>query len=164
MNKILLICAVCLAASTGLHAQSDSVGLGITAGVAVPHGGSREYTVSGSAVRFSYGFYVNIPLIHSFHITPSALVYTIGEANATDMDIAFKFIVPARRLKLYAGFMPGLTAANNTTNPHVGALVGTGFNLISNLDLFVDLAYKVAFAGDTNYRIFHAHTGLLFRF
>ena len=45
-------------------------------------------------LSFAYGFYVDIPLISTFHITPSSELYKFADQNATDFDLAFKFIIP----------------------------------------------------------------------
>jgi hypothetical protein len=91
-------------------------------------------------------------------------LYKFDDQNATDMSIAFKFIVPLSRFDLYAGFVPGLTAVTDVTSLHVGLLVGGNFPLISNLDVFVQGKYKFLFEGGENLKVLHVNVGILFNF
>lgn len=146
------------------QASGDSVGLGISVGAAFPKGSTPGIPSTDWKTSLNWGFYVNIPLIYTFHLTPSSELYKYEDQNATDMSIAFKFIVPLSRFDLYAGFVPGLTAVANVTAAHVGVLVGGNFPLISNLDFFVQGKYKFVFQGDDNLKVFHANVGVLFNF
>jgi hypothetical protein len=146
------------------QAQGDSVGLGISVGTAFPQGNTDSISSTDWKMSLNWGFYVNIPLIYPFHLTPSSELYKFDDQNATDMSIAFKFIVPLSRFDLYAGFVPGLTAVKTVTAPHVGVLIGGNFPLVSNLDVFVQGKYKFLFEGNENLRVLHANVGLLFNF
>ena len=115
-------------------------------------------------MSFNWGFYVNIPLLYTFHITPSSELYKIQDQNATDIDLAFKFIVPLSTLAVYAGFVPGLTAISNVLDLHIGVLGGVTFPLVSNLDLFLQAKYNILFDGGQNMQIIHANAGVLFKF
>ena len=161
LSLIVLLCAVMPIKS---HAAGDSVGLGISAGLTFPQGNIPEIPSTDWKAALNWGFYVNIPLIYTFHLTPSAELYKFEDQNATDMSIAFKFIVPLARFDLYAGFVPGLTAVADVTALHVGLLVGGNFPLISNLDFFVQGKYKWLFKGGENMRVLHANVGVLFNF
>src|SRR5688572_568718 len=85
--------ALCAAASPALaDQQKRGVGLGIGAGVALPT--IKDVSVDAA---FSWGFYTDIPLISTFHITPSTIVYRIdpeagGGVSATDVSLNFKFM------------------------------------------------------------------------
>jgi hypothetical protein len=138
-----------------------SVGLGLSLGAALPQGSTDQISSTDWGSSFNWGFYVNIPLINTFHLTPSAELYRLGEMNATDMSIAFKFIVPLSTLHLYGGFIPGLTAVSGLTVFHAGILFGGSFRLISNLDLFIQGKYKYLFEGNQNMRILHINAGVL---
>lgn len=144
-------------------AQS-SVGLGVSVGAAFPHGESSSLIADTPEPSFAWGYYVNIPLISSFHIAPSAHLYKLQQENATDIDLAFKFMVPLSKTELYAGFTPGLTTVGDTTAAHVGAVGGVAFRLISNLDGFIEGTYSVLFTQNQNLRLFRLGGGLLFRF
>ena len=156
-----------VAAGNMAQAQPDkhSVGLGVSVGAAFPEGEtSDKINVKNWDGSFNWGFYVNIPLIYTFHITPSAELYKFREDNATDVSLAFKFIIPLPLLDIYLGFVPGLTTVGDFTGAHVGGIAGVAFNLIANLDLFVQGKYKVLFEGDHNIRVLHANAGVLFHF
>ena len=136
------------AASPALQAQGGSIGLDVALG----------------AASFHRGFYVNIHLIYTFQLTPTAELYKLGGRNPTDMAIAFKLILPLSRLDLYAGVVPGLTAVGDLTAAHVGLLGGASFPLVSNLDLFVQGRYKWLFQGESYIRVLNANPGILFNF
>ncbi|HUI72574.1 MAG TPA: hypothetical protein VL354_18785, partial [Spirochaetia bacterium] len=112
----------------------------------------------------NWGFYVDIPLIYTFHITPSAELYKLQDQNTTDIDLAFKFFVPLSGFAIYAGFAPGLTAVTTILDPHIGVLAGATFQLVSNLDAFVQAKYNIVFDGGQYVQIFHANAGILFKF
>jgi len=173
MMRACFFAVVCLAgllfivaAPAPLPAQSsgDSVGLGILAGAAFPSGGTENIPSSDWEAGFNWGFFVNIPLIYTFHITPSAELYRFGEQNATDLSIAFKFIVPVSAIDIYFGFVPGVTAVLDVVDIHVGLVGGVSFNAVSNLDLFAQAKYKFLFEGDKNIRVLHLNGGVLFKF
>mgnify|MGYP000344963319 CR=1 FL=1 len=154
-----------LAAAPAL-AQPDrqSVGLGVSIGAAWPEGKSSEIQYDDWSTSFNWGFYVNIPLLWTFHLTPSAELYRFGDINATDISLAFKFIVPAWKLDLFVGVVPGLTTIGDDTLFNIGGLGGVSFNLFSNIDAFVQVKYKIIIQEDENKRVLHANAGLLFRF
>ena len=159
-----LVVLFLLAAPPAVEAQSGSIGLGVALGAAFPAGSTPAIPSTDGRGSFNWGFYVNIPLIYTFHLTPTAELYKLAGQNATDMAIAFKFIVPLSRLDLYAGLVPGLSAVGDVTAAHVGVLGGASFPLVSNLDLFVQGKYKWLFQGERNIRVLHANAGILFNF
>ena len=163
---VVVVLAVILAVfiPVASHAAGDSVGLGISVGAAFPQGSTGSIPSTDWETSLNWGFYVNIPLIYTFHLTPSSELYKFDDQNATDMSIAFKFVVPLSQFDLYAGFVPGLTAVTDVTAPHVGVLVGGNFPLISNLDVFVQGKYKFLFEGGENLRVLHVNAGILFNF
>jgi hypothetical protein len=134
---------VLIGTTTPAEAQSSAtgVGLGVGMGLAVP---TADEPFKPAA---AWGFYVDIPLNSSFHITPSTLVYRLDRKDgelaeaATDVAISFKFNVPLGRLAAFGGVTAGITSTDELA-PHVGALVGGSVNLISNLDLFVNVTYR----------------------
>ena len=161
---VLLVVTSLFVAPLLCYAAGDSVGLGISVGAVFPQGNTDSISSTDWKTSLNWGFYVNIPLIYTFHLTPSSELYKFDGQNATDMSIAFKFIVPLSRFDLYAGFVPGLTAVTDVTAPHVGVLVGGNFPLISNLDVFIQGKYKFLFEGGDNLRVLHANVGVLFNF
>ncbi len=163
---VVVVLAIILVVSIPLasYAAGDSVGLGISVGATFPQGSTGSISSTDWKTSLNWGFYVNIPLIYTFHLTPSSELYKFDDQNATDMSIAFKFIVPLSRFDLYAGFVPGLTAVSHVIVPHVGVLAGGNFPLISNLDIFVQGKYKFLFEGGENLRVLHVNVGILFNF
>jgi hypothetical protein len=160
-----VICVFLLCVSVGLSAQSEgAVGLGVFLGVAFPQGSSAAVPSTDWMPSFNWGYYVNIPLIATFHLSPSSELYKLGDANATDFSIAFKFIIPLSGLSLYMGFVPGLTSVSEALDIHVGALGGFSLNLVSNLDVFAQVKYVFIFEGNQNIRVLHANAGILFNF
>jgi hypothetical protein len=165
VTTFLLVACLSLPASAG--SEKSSVGLGVSVGVSFPEGGEvNKVDVEDWAASFNWGFYVNIPLIYTFHLTPMTELYKFGDQNATDIALGFKFIIPAWVLDLYFGFVPGLTTVGKVTAPHVGGVVGCAFNLFSNLDFFIEAKYKVMFnlEDDTNITVLHANAGILYHF
>ena len=160
-EKIIVSAAVLMIACAAF--AGAQVSLGISAGAAVPSGTIGTLPENGT-VSLNWGFYVDIPLIYTFHITPSSELYKLGGENATDMSLAFKFIVPLGRWRLYAGFVPGLTAVSTVTSPHVGVSGGFSLDLVSNIDLFAQLTYKVLFYEEARMSVAHPNLGLLFTF
>jgi hypothetical protein len=145
-------------------AEAESIGLGISLGMAFPRGSTPGIASTDGQASFDWGFYVNIPIIYTFHLTPSSELYKFDAQNATDMSIAFKFIVPLPRFEVYAGAVPGLTAVGDIIAPNVGLLGGASFPLVGNLSAFVQGKYKWLFQGDHNLRVFHIGAGMLFSF
>jgi hypothetical protein len=162
-HTMLLVCGLLLLAAF-VPAAEQGVGLGVEAGATFPHGEPDQINVDSWSPSFTWGFYVNIPLIRSFHITPAARLYRLTAENATDIDLGFKFIVPLSAMDIYAGFSPGLTTVSEITAPHVGVLAGTSFNLVSNLDGFIQGRYSIVFRGNRNLRLLNGGAGILFEF
>ena len=137
------------------------VGLGVGAGIAVPTADTPFELAP------AWGFYTDIPLLNTFHITPSALVYNLnpeggGEQSATDISLNFKFMVPLPRLDLFAGVTAGVTSTNTLT-PHMGGLIGVSMHVVSNIDAFVNVNYKYV-AQEQIVHDIQIFAGPLFRF
>jgi hypothetical protein len=144
-----------LAAALPVAAQSsaNSVGLGASVGLAFPQGSTTDIPSTDWKTSLNWGFYVNIPIISTLHLTPSAELYRFDGANATDISLAFKFIVPLSRFDLYVGLVPGLTAVDDVLPVNLGVM-----------DLFVQGKYAWVFQGGDNLRVLHLNTGILFVF
>jgi hypothetical protein len=163
--RLWLVAAVLVTlAPLAVPAAGESVGLGVAIGMAFPQGDTAKIASTDWQPSLNWGFYVNIPIISTLHLTPSSELYKFDSQSATDMSLAFKFIVPLSRFDLYAGFVPGLTAVGSVVAPHVGILGGFAMPLVSNLDLFVQGKYKWVFQGAENLRVFHMNAGVLFNF
>ena len=164
---VVTIIIVSMAFVGAVHARNrNGVGLGVSLGAAFPEGqvDKDKFDVSNWDAGFNWGFYVNIPILSTFHLTPSAELYKMGDQNTTDISLAFKFIIDVWKLDLFVGLVPGLTAVNDIIAPNVGGLGGLSFNLFSNVDMFFQIKYKILFNGDHNSRVLHANAGFLFNF
>ena len=93
LRNMVLLTLMCALPLSGF-AEASGVGLGFSLGGAMPTGNLASIPGMSGVISFDYGFYVDIPLISTFHITPSSELYRFADQNATDFDIAFKFIVP----------------------------------------------------------------------
>jgi len=160
----MLVATVAMAGSAAAESNRSSVGLGLTFGAAFPQHSAGDITFDDWDASFGWGFYVNIPVVWTFHIAPSAMLYQFHDLNATDIDLAFKFIIPAWVLDLYLGVAPGVTAAGDDHMFNVGLLGGVAFKLFSNLDMFVEARYKILIQGDSNIRVLHTSAGVLWHF
>ncbi len=161
---LLLLLTAALPAAA--QSSADSVGLGVAVGLAFPQGSTHRTSPARTGkTSFNWGFYVNIPIISTLHLTPSAELYRLDGTNATDISLAFKFIVPLSRFDLYVGLVPGLTAVADVTAPNVGLLAGGSFRLVGNLDLFVQGKYDLGLPrAATNCGCCTLNTGILFVF
>jgi hypothetical protein len=160
----LVACMVFAAFSLSAQTSTGSVSLGLSVGAAFPSGQTIGIASTDWLPSFNWGFYVNIPLIYTFHLTPSSELYSLGGQNATDFDLAFKFIVPLADFSLFFGVSPGLTAVSSVLAGHVGVLAGGTFHLVSNLEVFVQGKYSFVFEGNQNMGVLHANAGILFSF
>lgn len=138
------------------------VALGVGAGLDVPDG--REGI--DFDLGYNWGFFVDIPLISTFHITPSTLVRKINGVYDTDVGLAFKFVVPLGVIEPYGAVLAGLTAGGGHLNPHLGLAGGANFWLIANLGVFAQLNYKLILYDDPvgNVRDLQIYVGPVFQF
>ncbi|HUX40177.1 MAG TPA: hypothetical protein VMV83_03330 [Rectinemataceae bacterium] len=163
MKRITLGLLVALLAFATAAQNRGGTSLGIFAGGDAP-GSATANIASDGQVHLNWGFFVNLPLLQTFNIAPSAEVYKFGTSNATDFDIAFKFVVPLSGLGIFAGISPGLTTVNTLTAPHVGVLGGATFGFVSNLDVFAMAKYTIVFDNSQNASVVHANAGIMFYF
>ncbi len=163
--------AVALGARPG-QARAEAVGLGVMAGGVFPVADNKTLDAVLKA-SFGYGFFVDIPLIASFHLTPSALVYRVNDTlTAADMGLSFKFIVTTPFIRPYVGLNAGTTVFGAGTDFSVGGIGGAYFNLVANLDAFVQGGYSVIVRdaqsatnpGGGNVKVGSAAAGVLIRF
>ncbi|MBK8011436.1 MAG: hypothetical protein IPK13_08800 [Deltaproteobacteria bacterium] len=152
------------ALASDAEAAPSGVGLGAAAGVAIPDG-DLDYKAT-----FSWGFFVDIPLISTFHITPSTLVYDLKPSgsevsvSATDVSLSFKFMIPLGPIDPFVGVLAGLTSAQDL-EPHVGLLAGTTVRLLPNIDAYLQANYRLILRDEGgNVRDLMIHAGPLFRF
>ena len=156
---------VTLAHARSASANARGVGLGVAAGVDL-----YDHQEIDMKTSFSWGFFVDIPLLDTFYITPAAMVYELelpgsdDKVAATDIDMNFKFVVPLHPLSLGFGVTAGLTTGLGDYYGHYGALGYLGWNIVANLDLFAMVQYKRLTAYSEDYNNIHAYGGVMFRF
>ena len=164
MKRFLLAALLFGGLAWGLSAQSHSgTSFGLLLGGDLP-GSSTTNIASDGQLHLNWGFFVNLPLLQTFDIAPSAELYRFDGSNATDFDIAFKFVVPLSGFGVFVGIAPGLTAVNALTAPHVGILGGATFDLVSNLGAFAMAKYTAVFDGSQNASVVRIDGGILFYF
>lgn len=153
------------------YADANGVGLGVAIGAAYSPT-TFERVNNGQDVdagsSFAWGFFVDIPLLETFYITPAAMLYEVnfdGEKKpVTDIDLNFKFIVPLGRARLGAGLTAGLSNAELTYRGHYGALGIFSYNLVSNLDVFLLAQYKRMPRDGQDLDNLHGFAGVMFHF
>jgi hypothetical protein len=145
--RVVPLCLVVLLL-TPMRALADTprlVGLGVGVGLAAPFGSlsTQEGRQELSKANFDWGFYVDIPLAYGFHLTPHAELYNVNsKLTATDLGLAFKFIIEIPRFRPYVGIDVGDTSLSPGQQPNVGALAGVDINLVANFDAFVEARYS----------------------
>ena len=151
--------------SPEIQARSTGVGLGFAGGV-VYAGGDLD-SAAREKIGGGWGFFVDIPLVDYFHLSPSTTIYKIDSGNgslpATDVDLNFKFIVPISNLKLGFGLLGGVTVAEQTYQGHWGLLGYTSYRLVSNLELFGMGSYKHVSRKGKNLNDIHFQGGIMIR-
>ena len=162
----LLALGILIAAGTA-HAGAKGVGLGVAAGAAWS-GTELEGFDDRDATGLSWGFFVDIPLLNTFYISPAATIYELdlgkGKKPVTDIDLNFKFIVPLYPLKIGAGVTAGITVAEEAYNSHMGLLGYVSYNLVQNLDVFAMTQYKRLIREGQEVDDMHMFAGTMFRF
>ncbi len=171
MMRSLLVVGLLAGTAAPAWADAEGVGLGVAAGVAYSNTENGIQEAIGG--RFAWGFFVDIPLLETFYITPSTMIYEIdvdGDGNrvpVTDVDLNFKFVVPIDALHIGAGVTGGLSTGLDPDEyvPHWGVLGFLSLNMVANLDAFVLVQYKnqMPESGDDIADI-HGYGGAMFRF
>ena len=152
----------------GIHSQvfahARDVGLGVAIGGTYSPSELDQIDVGSS---FGWGFFVDIPLLDTFVISPAAMLRESNLGNGkrplTDIDLNFKFIVPIGSMKLGAGVLGGITSADEFYG-HYGALGYWSFKVASNLDLFVLGQYKQTIHEKDRVDDLHLYVGSMFQF
>ena len=171
MNRLVPVSALVvasLAMGGDAFAHARGVGLGVAAGVNVA---DAEADQVDSNTSFAWGFFVDIPLLETFYITPAATLYQLQQGDRrvsiTDIDLNFKFLVPVGAMSLGIGVTGGLTTGLGDYQPHYGLLAYFGYNVVGNLELFVTGQYKRLTTNSdvpTDYNNIHVFGGTMFRF
>ncbi len=172
---------VAVAMPQAAHADfAKKVGLGIAAGAA--YSPTEVRTINRTAVAghrvgtgFAWGFFVDIPLLETFYITPQTTLYEQDvnsdgrQEQLTDVDLNFKFIVPVGGVRFGAGVTGGLTTGadllNGKSAMHYGVIGFGSMNLVSNLDAFVMVQYKKLTRSETtSIDGYHGFAGGMYHF
>jgi hypothetical protein len=163
------IFALSMLVSTQAFANAKNVGLGVAVGGAYsPSTVKNGDTERDVGAGFAWGFFVDIPLLDTFYISPASMLYTFDLGNGaepvTDVDLNFKFIVPIGDLHVGAGVTAGLTSAAAEYRGHYGALGYLSYNLVANLDAFLLAQYKRFEVRGEPIDDLHGYIGGMFRF
>ncbi len=152
----------------GYPSNPRGVGLGVAAGIDYSDYQKSAGARSEWSPAFAWSFFVDIPLLETFYITPQTALYTLdldGQTRSvTDVDLNFKFIVPLSAFRLGAGLTAGLTSGLGDYRGHYGALGYFGFALVANLEGFVMVQYKRLSFDDQDVDKIHGYAGAMFRF
>jgi len=160
MKRVLLVAVMLLLVGwTGGAAQAHhyGAGLGIFSGVKLDSDGIRD-------LSHNFGFVVDLPLIETFHICPTADTYSVDGALVTDLALAFKFVVSMWGVSPYAAIIPGITTMADERRVHLAGAGGVYFHLVSNLYLLAQVEYKQMVSSDADSGTLHGQGGVLFRF
>ena len=171
----ILALSLCLTRNAAAYYNNGrEVGLGVAAGVAYsptttkPSIANVQNSIQAGQ-SFAWGFFVDIPLLETFYISPAAMLYEFnlgsGRVPITDVDLNFKFIVPISILRLGVGATFGLTAAGEKYGVHFGGLGYLAINIVSNLDVFAMVQYKKLVRDPgPNLDDIHGFLGVMFHF
>jgi len=169
MRKVLFASLVSLAVvvtAQTAKASAYNVGLGVAAGADLQRGEIPEKTT-----KPSWGFFVDIPLMQTFYITPQTTIYEVDggidgktKTTITDIDLNFKFLVPIDALTLGAGISAGVTTGFGDYQGHYGLLGYVGFNVVANLDAFAMLQFKRVDNDDQRIDNYHGFVGGMWKF
>jgi len=143
--KNILIFTTSLLFAGNVLADSKGVGLGVAGGASFSPNQVSGTNVHGGTSE-AWGFFVDIPLLPTFYIAPSTTLYQVnlgnGKKPVTDLDMAFKFIVPFTIFKAGAGVLVGTTTTEANYKGHYGALGFFSASLLPNLEAFGMVQYK----------------------
>ncbi len=168
-----LIPSFAAAQEDGMEGPSNKqVGVGLVAGAAFPFANNEDY-----AITESWGFYVDIPVISTFHISPATTLYRldhkkngdIGNKGITDISLNFKFVIPLPGWKIWLAALMGISNGHfkngDFIQPHVGGNTGFSYRVVSNLDILLSAQYKLIIDGDQrNINMIQSMAGLQFNF
>ena len=172
MKKVILIILVFMSMSLfARHGKRNGVKLGVAVGWSYSDINSKEDIIDNHNNAI-WGFYVDIPLISTFNIVPSAMLYKVNlserELAATDISLSAKFKIPLDSLVLYGLGTGGLTqiqlSPKDGISAHVGFGGGVSLNLVSNISFFAEGNYRIILANAGNIRNYFLSSGILWAF
>ncbi|RJO68058.1 MAG: hypothetical protein C4523_07840 [Myxococcales bacterium] len=166
-----ILCGSALAQETGVEGPSNrQVGLGVLVGANFPFSNNVDYKITES-----WGFFVDIPIISTFHIAPSTTLYRLNmddgssDQGIADVSLNFRFVIPFPMWGLFfAAFLGtsyGEFVEGDVIQAHVGGNLGFTVRLVSNLDFIMLGQYKLLIDGNqSNVNSAQAMAGLQFNF
>jgi len=172
MKKLVLVLVILFSVSLFAENKAAGVKLGVAAGWSYSDMPTKDNMKIDDHNNVIWGFYVDIPLISTFNLVPSALLYKVNlndqELSTTDISLSAKFKVPLARLTAYVLATGGLTqiqlSATDGISAHVGAGAGVSLNLVSNLSFFAEGNYRMILTDDGNIKNYFLSTGILWGF
>ncbi len=146
---------------------NKQVGLGVIGGVNIPISNDTNYEVTEV-----WGFYVDVPIVSTFHLTPQANLWRIVEdghkSGAADLDLNFKFVIPLPGWRIFISALLGLSTGDFNLGmyaPHMGGNIGFTARMVSNLDFVFMFQYKFLVDGTaSNAHLLQPVAGLQFNF
>ncbi len=148
--------------------SGKGVGLGVAGGLAYSPTTLRGFDTFKDKASHAWGFFVDIPLLPTFYISPAAMLYEAnlgkGKQPITDIDLNFKFIAPVWKLKLGVGALGGVSNAEGSYRAHVGGLGYAAYNVFGNIDIFTMIQYKYLFRINQDTHNIHTFLGGMFYF
>lgn len=166
----LTLAAIAALALVPASAKADARGVGLGVAAGLDYSKYQDSIAADDEFHpsFSWGFFVDIPLLETFYVSPATTLYTLdlggGRASVTDIDMNFKFIVPLGDLRLGAGLTAGLTTGLGDYRGHWGGLGYASLALVPNLEGFVLAQYKTINFGANDIEKVHVYGGGMFRF
>lgn len=176
---LVLICSTIFAASAAdAKAGAAENSLGMMLGVNMPFKGGRDY----HQVSEAYGFYVDLLVYKTFFITPEAIIYRLnaeGDGDGsygrgiTDIDIAFKFIIPLGSFNLMFAMKGGISNGVQSSGifkedwpltVNFGAKTGLDWNFVSNLALTTQAVWSFMPLDEGNLQQLFIFAGLRYTF
>ena len=153
-------------------AHARGVGLGVAVGGSysptdIADDPTKASRTPGSSL--AWGFFVDIPLLETFYISPAAMLYELdlgtGKRPVTDTDLSFKFIIPLGDLAIGAGFTVGITNAEADYAGHYGGIASLALKLVPNFGVFAMMQYKKLLRDEkTDIDNLHGFVGGMFYF
>lgn len=172
MKKLVLLLTILLSMSLFAHNKADGVKLGVAAGWSYSDMPTKDTMEINDHNNVIWGFYVDIPVVSTFNLVPSALLYKVNlndtELSTTDISLSAKFKVPLAKLTAYFLATGGLTqiqlSATDGISAHVGFGAGVSLNLVSNISFFAEGNYRMILTDDGNIKNYFLSTGILWGF
>jgi hypothetical protein len=165
---ILFLPVASMAQTVASPVSGKGVGLGVAGGLAYNATTLQGFNTFKDKASHAWGFFVDIPLLTTFYISPSAMLYETnlgkGKQPVTDIDLNFKFIAPVWKMKLGVGVLGGVSNAEGAYRGHFGGLGYVSYNVFANIDVFAMMQYKYLVRVHQDTHNLHTFLGGMFYF